>query len=296
MRYLIIIFLILNLSCSKDSDNSPDPEIVNMSTTIEYKQIDGIDPKLLSLDIYYNNSVNNRKPIVIWVHGGGWCTGDKSNQIDNKVNLFRSMGYLFVSVNYRLSPYPYELNNDNRIKYPTHNRDIADAIKWITDNIDKYGGDNSKIVLLGHSAGAHLVAITGINSVFLKDVGLNLNSIKGVAVIDTEGYNVTKKVQENNSLYINAFGTDISTTNHASPILNIIDGNAYPKFFVAKRGTPARIAIANSFIKELSDKDVDVQQIDGSIYDHSGINRAIGEPNEILITNPLMVFIAECFR
>lgn len=296
MRYLVIIFLIINWGCSKGSDNDSEIKTENLYTTVQYKNIDNVNPELLSLDIYYNNIVANKKPVIIWVHGGGWCIGDKLNQIDNKVNLFRSLGYILVSVNYRLSPYPYKVNNDNRLKYPIHNNDVADAIRWVTDNINRYGGDKDNIVLLGHSAGAHLVSLTGTNSIFLESVGLNLNSIKGVAAIDTEGYDVLEKVQQNNNMYINAFGTDINTLNEASPIFNIKDGVTYPKFFIAKRGTVSRIAIADNFISKLSDKGITVKQVDGSIYDHSGINRAIGEPNETLITNALKDFLKECFK
>jgi acetyl esterase/lipase len=267
-----------------------------LSTTIVYNEINGVELNLLSLDIYYNELTENKKPVVIWVHGGGWGAGDKSNQIENKVDLFQSLDYVLVSVNYRLSPFPFELDNPDRLMYPNHNNDVADAIKWVVDNINQYGGDLDRIALLGHSAGAHLVSLTATNSSFLENVGLGLANIKGVAAIDTEGYDVLGRVEENNSLYINAFGVNTDSNLQASPIYTIESGVSYPNFFVAKRGSSETIAIADNFINTLESNGVFVSQIDGSIYDHNGINNAIGELNETLVTNALKDFFAVSFQ
>lgn len=298
MKNSNLIFLAILLSaCSKKNEVITEENIeTNLSSSLEYKQVDGISPNLLSLDVYYNSAIDLKKPVIIYVHGGAWCIGDKSNQLENKINLFQSLGYVFVSINYRLSPFPYELNNPNRIRYPTHNRDVADAIKWVVDNIDQYGGESSKIVLLGHSAGAHLVSLTATNSGFLTNVGLSFSAIKGIAAIDTEGYNILSEVQDNNNLYINAFGTDSILNTQASPVLNIVNGPSYPKFFIAKRGNPNRMAVANNFINSLQQNGVAVSSVDGSIYDHDGINEAIGKPGEELITEALKQFFADCFE
>ena len=294
-HFLLFVISLTILGCDKEDITTQDP-VKNLSTSVEYEQLTGVDPNLLSLDIYYNSLIALKKPVVIYVHGGGWIIGDKSNQVENKIDLFQSLDYIFVSINYRLSPFPYELNNPDRVMYPIHNVDVANAIKWVFDNISQYGGNSNKIALLGHSAGAHLVCLTGTNQTFLNNVGLNLTNIKGVAVIDTEVYDVLSKVQDNDTSRINAFGTDSSLNIQASPIFNIIDGVDYPKFFIAKRGNANRILAANNFISALEQNGVSVSQIDGSIYNHSGINSAIGEPGETLITNPLKQFFEECFE
>jgi len=296
MRFLIL--LLLSFGCNKEDNQQIELTINDLTTTIEYKQINGIDPSLLSLDIYYNSDVDTQKPVIVYVHGGAWSIGNKSYQIENKVNLFRSLNYIFISINYRLSPFPFETSNPNRIKYPDHNVDVADALLWINNNINQYGGNKDKLALLGHSAGAHLVALTGTNKNFLENVGLSLERIKGVAVFDTEGYDVNKQVTTGNyqNLYSNAFGTDSTLNIDASPIYNVINTISYPKFFIAKRGNTQRIKLADDFINVLEANGVSVSQVNGSIYDHSGINNAIGEPNEVLITDPLKQFFAECFE
>lgn len=264
--------------------------------TREYNSIENVDPNLLSLDIYHFNNVTQKSPVVIWVHGGGWRTGDKSERLNNKLNLTADEGYILVSVNYRLSPFSGS-TDPNRVMYPIHNNDVADAIKWTYDNIGTYGGDNQKMALLGHSAGGHLVSLSGTSNEFLPQRGIPLDTIKGVASIDTEGYDVSQRVEEADlDLYKNAFGTDPAVLFEASPINNVFPGTSYPEFFIAKRGTVNKTANTLDFIAKLRSVNVEVSVVDGSQYDHNGINRAIGAPGETAITNPLKAFFRDIFR
>jgi len=295
---LISMVLLLLLSCNSDDHEIVPEPIENLTRTIEYNQINNVIPNLLSLDVYYTSDLTNKKPIIVYVHGGGWSIGDKTNQLDNKIDLFKSLNYILVSVNYRLSPFPFDVSNPNRIKYPLHNIDIADALNWVYNNIDQYGGNKNKIALMGHSAGAHLVALTGTNKHFLEEVGLSLNTIKGVAVIDTKGYDIIEQVTNgtNQEMYMNAFGIEVDQNRDASPIFNVENSGSYPKFFIAKRGSSQRIEYADEFINTLQINGVSVSQVNGSIYDHAGINNAIGEANETLITDSLKQFLTDCFE
>lgn len=281
------------ISCSKNDDVAPTNSDYT-KTTIAYKTVTGVDANLLSLDVYHFGETA-QKPVVVYVHGGAFSIGDKANSLDNKKNLFSSLGYIFVSVNYRLSPEVYSTSPD-RVMYPTHNNDVADAVKWIYDNIGTYGGDKQKIALLGHSAGAHLVALTGTSSKFLPARGLPLNTLKGVATIDTEGYDVVAQGNDGNEVYLNAFGQANTFWQEASPIYNVSAGTSYPPFFVAKRGSATRIGYANAFITKLKSAGVSVTEITASQYDHEGINDAIGAPGETAVTEPLKNFLAQCFK
>jgi len=299
MKKLLILTIFLFSACHKKTtsdEQSSNSEY--QSTEIQYKSINGIDPDLLSLDVYYSDT-NTTKPVVVWVHGGGWCIGDKRNDLDNKKNLFRSLGYVFVSINYRLSPYPYELNNHSRIKFPTHNIDVADAVKWVYQNIENYGGDKNKIVIMGHSAGAQLVALIGTNLDFLQQANVPVSSIKGVAVIDTQAYDIyelTRLNYFNFDMYRNAFGTDSLQNIQASAIRNIQPGLTYPKFFITKRGDSFRLQKINEFIQALQNNNVEVYDVDAGIYSHTQINEAIGYPNENIITPALTDFLNICFQ
>jgi arylformamidase len=297
MSFTVLCLLILSTTACKKENNQPQPPKLAGDTTVVYKTVANVAPNLLSLDIYTlaNQDATTKKPVVIYVHGGGFAAGDKVNSLNNKRTLFTSLGYVFVSVNYRLSP-STPSTDPNRIMYPTHNNDVADAVKWVYDNIKTYGGDGQKIALLGHSAGAHLVALTGTSNQFLPTRSLPLNTLKGVASIDTEGYDVVARCNENNDIYLNAFGNTNTNWSQASPVNNLFSGTAYPNFFIAKRGSAARIAMADAFIAKLQSVGATVSQVTGNQYDHEGINDAIGAPNETAITEPLKTFLKQCFQ
>lgn len=287
-------FTLLLFSCSTDETPSVSSSTYK-KVTLPYKQVSGVDANLLSLDLYHFETTGATKPVVIYVHGGAWAIGDKANSITNKTNLFSSLGYVFVSVNYRLSPSAAS-SDPNRIQFPTHNEDVADAVKWVYDNVASYGGDKQKMVLLGHSAGAHLVSLTGTSEQFLPAKGISLATLKGVASIDTEGYDVAAQGNAGNETYLNAFGSNSADWTKASPIAQLVSGTEYPRFFIAKRGSNTRIALSDDFITKLQSVGVTVSQVMGSQYDHEGINDAIGAPNETIITDPLKAFLGQCFQ
>ncbi|QNU67866.1 alpha/beta hydrolase [Ruminiclostridium herbifermentans] len=109
----------------------------------------GDDP-LQRLDIHRLRKPNNKKrPVIFFIHGGGWTTEDKSNTRFYALEWIKR-GYAVVSVNYRLAP---------NIKHPYQIDDCALALKWVIDNIEDYGGDPEEIAIIGHSAGAHLTAL-----------------------------------------------------------------------------------------------------------------------------------------
>jgi arylformamidase len=293
--FFLFIALLSFSSCSKDNNNVAPTSNKYTKNTVQYKSVNGVDANLLSLDIYHYGQTSPQKPVIIYVHGGGFAIGDKANNMTNKQNLFLSLDYILVSINYRLSPEVYSTNPD-RVMYPTHHNDVADAVKWVYDNIVNYGGNNQKIALLGHSAGAQLVALTGTSSQFLPTRGINLNLIKGVACIDTEGYDVVASGNEDNQVYLNAFGQENTFWFEASPINNVFSGTLYPKFFIAKRGSNTRIGYSNDFITKLQSVGIIVSEVTANQYDHEGINNAIGASGETIVTEPLNSFFAECFQ
>lgn len=295
-KSVLLFFVVFSLlGCSKGNDNTPPTANTYTKNTIQYKSINGVDPNLLSLDIYHFGQPAVKKPVVIYVHGGGFAVGDKANNLTNKQSLFSSLDYILVSVNYRLSPETYS-TDPNRVMYPTHHNDVAEAIKWVYDNIGSYGGNNQKIALLGHSAGAQITALNGTSNRFLPSLGIPLSKIKGVACIDTEGYDVVARCNENNEVYLNAFGQANTFWFEASPINNLFIGTEYPDFFIAKRGTVARIGMANEFISKLKNAGVAVSEVTANQYDHEGINTAIGASGETIVTEPLKAFFEQCFR
>lgn len=288
------LLLLFSAACTEE-DTIASGNSGYIKNTVQYKSAPGVDPNLLSLDIYHFGNAAVLKPVVIYIHGGGFAVGDKANKLTNKTNLFSSLDYIFVSINYRLSPEVYS-TDPNRVMYPIHNTDVADAVKWIYDNIADYGGDRQKMALLGHSAGAQLAALTGTSNRFLPGRGLALNTLKGVACIDTEGYDVVARCTENNEVYLNAFGQTNTYWVEASPVNNLFATTQYPAFFIAKRGSNARIGYADVFISKLRDVGVAVSELTANQYDHEGINDAIGAPGETVVTEPLKAFFSRSFQ
>lgn len=289
LRYTLLLLLLLSLKIKAQTAVS--------IKDIPYKQLKDTDVKLLSLDIYTSSNTQQKKPVVIYFHGGAWCMGDKSRNMKDKVALFQDLGYVFVSANYRLSPFPARPNDKDRVKFPVHNQDVASAIKWVYDSISKYGGDPLKIAIMGHSAGAHLVSLTGTNATFLEEAGLKLSNIAGVISLDTACYDVPEmlKWERGTRLYLNAFGDDPQENRSASPVWQVSQEKGAPSFFIVKRGSVARRKEAENFIQKLRENNIKVKVVDAGQYSHGGVNNAIGSAEDEVITPALIQFFKNCF-
>ena len=139
-----------------------------LARNLPYATYANVDPNLTSLDVYAPDS-GGCHPILVFIHGGGWIGGDK-RFVDEKPRAFVRAGYVFASVNYRLSP---------KVSHPAHVQDVAQAIRKIRDLAPRYGGDPSRIYLVGHSAGAHLAALVATDGRYLEAQGLSLAAIRG---------------------------------------------------------------------------------------------------------------------
>ncbi|HZL91874.1 MAG TPA: alpha/beta hydrolase, partial [Pirellulaceae bacterium] len=131
------------------------------------------------LDVYAPREAKNL-PVVFWIHGGGWQTGDKSS-VQLKPQAFVDKGFVFVSTNYRLLP---------DVEMATIFRDIARSIHWVHDHIAEHGGDPNRLLVMGHSAGAQLAALISIDDRYLKAEGLSLSIIKGCVPVDGDTFDV----------------------------------------------------------------------------------------------------------
>lgn len=141
------------------------------------------DP-LQKLDIHAPSGAKNA-PVVVWIHGGGWETGDKK-QVLAKPQAFADKGLVFVSINYRLLP---------KCSMGELNGDVARAILWVHKHIAEYGGDPERLLIMGHSAGAQLAALMCTDDRYLKAAGLSLSIIKGCVPVDGDTYNVPLMIQ-----------------------------------------------------------------------------------------------------
>ena len=135
--------------------------------------------KLQVLDIYSPANARNF-PVVFWIHGGGWQTGDKSD-VKLKPQWFMDKGLVFVSTNYRLLP---------EVDMGTLIRDAAKAFGWVHQHIAEYGGDPKRVLVGGHSAGAQLAAILCTDDRYLKAEGVPFDDLIGCVPVDGDTYDV----------------------------------------------------------------------------------------------------------
>jgi acetyl esterase/lipase len=131
------------------------------------------------LDVYTPPKAKNL-PVVFWIHGGGWQTGDKTS-VQIKPQVFMDKGFVFVSTNYRLLP---------SVDMATIVRDIAKSIRWVHDHIALHGGDPKRLLIMGHSAGAQLAALVCTDERYLKAEGLSLAITKGCVPVDGDTFDV----------------------------------------------------------------------------------------------------------
>jgi acetyl esterase/lipase len=114
---------------------------------IEYKNING---KSLQLDMYIPDSIKKPAPLLVFIHGGGWRGGKRSDYLVYLID-FAKKGYITATVSYRLLA-------DSC--YPACVEDVSDAVDWFIRNSDTYGYDPQRIGLIGGSAGGHLALLT----------------------------------------------------------------------------------------------------------------------------------------
>ncbi len=142
----------------------------------------------------------SKAPLVLFVHGGGWSIGDKRMGAGQKGAHFLTQGWAFASTNYRLVP---------QGTVEDQAADIAAAIAMMRR---QPGVDPDRIVLMGHSAGAHLAALVATDPQWLAKAGVPLGAVKGVVLLDGAGYDVAKQMAEPRNqvaaMYSQAFGTD----------------------------------------------------------------------------------------
>ncbi|MFA6178459.1 MAG: alpha/beta hydrolase [Candidatus Methylopumilus sp.] len=160
------------------------------------------------MDVYIPPNAQNA-PVIFMVHGGGWKRGDKAMNrvVENKVKRWLPKGIIFVSTNYRMLPKADPLAQAN---------DVALALAKAQSLAPSWGGDSNRFVIMGHSAGAHLVALISTTHSIVKQQGTQ--PWLGTVMLDSGGYDIEKTMTGRHmSLYDDAFGKDPKFWQSVSP-------------------------------------------------------------------------------
>jgi acetyl esterase/lipase len=126
------------------------------------------------LDLYLPQGKSGA-PVVVWYYGGALQEGDKSDATEvGAAQRFAAAGIATAVVNYRLSP---------GVSHPAHIQDAAASFAWVKRHIAEYGGDPDQVFVVGHSAGAYLLALLATDERYLAAHGLSTRDIRGLVPV-----------------------------------------------------------------------------------------------------------------
>lgn len=250
---------------------------------------------LTSLDVYAPSRAclarGGKAPVVVWVHGGGYTHGDTGTPGATRSRCSRPRGWIFVSVNYRLS----RAGDPSLARYPDHYRDVAAAVRWTRSTIKRYGGDRKRIALLGHSAGADIVANVTTNPRWLVERGLSLRAVRCAGPLDTEGFDKPMASDREQVQWRIALGNDPTYARDTSAVYLIKKGTGIPPTITVVRGTSRRQAIEQRFAATLGAAGVPATVTDARSLTDEQVNRRIGAPGDTVMTPALVRFLKGCF-
>lgn len=240
-HFLLFLSFSLFLSCgakkTKDISYAQDLKSTSLKTA--------------KLNIFTPRKSKEKMPVLIFVHGGNWNTGNK-DQYGFFGRNFAKKGILTVIPDYTLSP-----NTD----YDGMATQIAEAINWATKNAAKYGGDPNQIFLTGHSAGGHLVALAALNPKY----GINPDDIAGIILNDAAGLDMKNYFESepptDTNDYLATWSNDPNKWQDASPVY-FLNQKSPPFLIYIGDKTYESIKVANTqFLDKLKPLQPDVKTI-----------------------------------
>jgi acetyl esterase/lipase len=153
-----------------------------------------------------------RPPLAVYIHGGAWRMGSPE-RVRAKPQWFGEAGWAFASVGYRVLP-------DAQVEDQA--RDIAAGLRALRADAARLGFDPDRILIMGHSAGAHLAALVATDGRYL---GADRAAVRGVILLDGAGYDVSNEFNLRGplarKLYGDAFGEDPARQRTLSPIAHV---------------------------------------------------------------------------
>ncbi len=230
----------------------------------------------LKLDIHAPDDAGKRflfirtgslAPVVLYVHGGGWVKGSRK-KVYGLPEWLTSRGYVLVAIDYRKIP---QTNIDGQVS------DVARAVAWTRSNIKRYGGDPTRIVLMGHSAGAHLVALATAQG--------KVGNIRGVIPDDVQAYDVVAYVSKRGTIgpmFGRAFTDNPDNWVRWSPITYARRASGLPPHLVmySRSQGERRRSISLGYANVLKSRGTQVSVFHGTSYTHGAIASRLGRKGD----------------
>jgi acetyl esterase/lipase len=260
-----------------DAEDTKGKYEVEKKLDITYNAAKDADPVRHKLDVYVPKGAKDF-PVMMFVHGGTWKSGNKELYERLGVN-FAKQGIVTVIINYRLS------DGKGSVKHPDHIKDIAKAFAWMKENASKYGGSKDQLFISGHSAGGHLVSLLATDESYLKAEKCSIADIRGVVSVSGV-YTITNLF----SGFHEAFGSEAAVCKAASPTTHVKE--KHPPFLIAygNKDFPLFDLMADNFAKKLQECkcEAKVMKLD---RDHISIVFEMGTKPEDPLAQAMVEFI-----
>ena len=232
--------------------------------------------RLQVLDYWPAQGATGGAPLVVFVHGGGWQRGSKDNASGAwKAPHYTGLGYAYAAINYRLVP---------GATVEDQAADVAASLRYLIDHAGALRIDPQQIVLMGHSAGAHLVALVGTDERYLRAAGLSFASLKGVIPIDGAAFDVRRQIKDGGNFmhetYVEVFGSDPARQHALSPTYMAVRPNtpAFLLIHVQRKDGIAQNEALEAALRKVGTP-VTRQSFPGDgLIGHMTINRSLGDP------------------
>lgn len=216
-----------------------------------------------------------RPPIVVYIHGGGWMLGNKSTGAQPKGDYLVGKGFAFASLGYRLVP---------RATVEQQATDIASALGWLRAHSAGSNYDGDRIVLMGHSAGAHLAALVATDPRYLAAAGVPMTAVRGVVLLDGAGYDIARQMAQPRypvkRMYEAAFGKNPAQQKALSPTHHAAAPNARNWLILPVAHREDSVAQSNDFAAALKRAGANAQVVPVPNSTHASVNRKLGTPGD----------------
>ena len=291
---LALLFIILCHGCAQSKLHAPTvTDLVDQYTYCDIRSYKDISyNNVYTLDVHCKDQLDTlRRPVILFIHGGGWNSGSKEVWRTPQIEFFAYMGFITVALNYPLSPYPIDTLRPNGILHPRHITSIAKAFRWIYDHIEEYGGDHNQINIIGHSSGAHLALLLATNQRFLQQESLDLPIIHRVYCSDSGPYMTLDSCMSPDSpdeylrslflCWVNAMGRDRAKWEDAVPLFHIEPNKNIPPIMLGHSTVPYRVQANAKIYQALIENGYDAEYFVMPGAEHGKMIPSIGTDDDI---------------
>ncbi len=256
-----------------------------------------------NLSVYRAKDANGflgQQPVIFFVHGGGWTDGYASWYDFMSISLTGDIGWTVINVDYRLTsdsvfiadencPNRDNCNENLRQKaafYPDNINDVAAAFEWTVENIAQNGGDTSKIFIMGHSAGGHLISLLATDTTFMRFANKIKGAISLSGAYDIKNLNALLFEEVINLTFRGGFENNDEELDAASPLTYVGINDEIPPMFVVhcQLDIPSLPEQANDFYDALIQNGYNAQEDNLAGYTHKTEISAFSEPGSLPVT------------